>query len=166
MIDFMVLAAPRSATAWCSVWLTTGYTMCYHDPLWDWPHSELDQLHHPTLRVGIACTAVGNFPEWVNRHPAKKVILYRPPGEVNLSLQRLGLPPCPPELFDNLDRIEGMHVPWTEVFEKPARIFTYLLGIPFDAERHQQLKALKITTDFTQRALRRNPAAQQQFIRG
>lgn len=166
MIEFMVIAAPRSATAWCSVWLTTGYTMCYHDPLWDRPHRELDLLTHPTLRVGISCTGLGNFPAWVNKHPAKKVILHRPPAEVNHSLQRLGLPACQPELFANLDHIEGLHVPWTAVFEDPARLYTYLLGVPFDAVRHQQLKALVITTDFVQRAQRSNPAARQQFIRG
>jgi hypothetical protein len=162
MIEFMVLSAPRSASTWCANWLTTDVTLCLHDPLFQHHYRDFDAIAS-SKRLGIACTGTGYFVEWVNDHPARKVILHRDPDEVASSLAAIGLTPPLPLLYDNLARIDGMHVDWTDVFEKPAPIYEHLTGLPFDAERHAALcdiemqphfTGLKMGADVTRRMLR------------
>lgn len=89
MIDFMVIGLPRSGTAWAANWLTTDTTFCLHDPLAKYHHTELDGLVSDK-RLGVACTGLWTQPEWLNAHPAKKVILHRPLEEINRSLKAIG----------------------------------------------------------------------------
>lgn len=142
----MVLGPPRSGTAWASVWLKA-----YHDPLWDFFYKDLDD----DLVSGVCCTGLGLFPDWVAAHPAPKVILHRDPQEVNASLARLGLPAVDPRLFYNLEHIEGLHVPWTNLFNKPRPIWDHVYERSYDDGfspwDHKQLKMLNITTDWKAR---------------
>jgi hypothetical protein len=137
MIQFMVIGAPRSGTAWAAEWLGA-----VHDPLWDRFYLDLDELSG-----GISCTGLGMFPWWVNQHPARKVILHREPRDVNASLNRLNCGSCPPEVFEGLAKIEGMHVPWTDLWDKPQPIWEHLIGFGFDERRHTLLKTVNIQTD-------------------
>lgn len=149
MIDFMLIAAPRSGTAWASVWLTDRNSFCYHDPLWDTHFEDLDRLavSHERELCGIACTGVANFLDWVVRHPAKKLILHRPRAEVGASAMRTyGWPPPTEQFFRNLERIPGLHRPWTDLWENPREIWEYLMPDPFDAHRHAVLRRLNIQT--------------------
>lgn len=149
MIDFMVIAAPRSGTAWASVWLTGRYSVCYHDPLWDRHVLDIDAMSdkHPHELCGISCTGIANFPDLVNRHPARKVILHRNRDEVAASAKRAFDWPAPSEyFFSNLGRIEGMHVPWTDLWENPEPIYEHLLQQKFDVDRHARLRHLRIET--------------------
>src|SRR5262245_3130005 len=141
MLDFMVLAAPRSATTWAANWLTTENSLCLHDPFWRYHYTELDALTS-TRRMGIACTGSALFPHWVRAHPARKVILQRDLSEVNASLRALGLPEADPRFPHVLASIDGLHVSWRDVFEKPAPIYEYLLERPFDPERHAILREI------------------------
>lgn len=163
MIDFMIIAAPRSGTAWAANWLTTERTLCLHDPLFERHYSEIEDLAEPGREFGVACTGLANFPEWLKSHPAKKVILQRRPDQVNAACDSLGLPPVPQEFFDNLMKIDGLHVPWTWLFNKPENIHRYLFGDrPFDARRHQLLASLNVQRDFEQ--IRPNKAATRRLI--
>lgn len=141
MIKFMLLAAPRSGTAWAANFLTTDATLCLHEPLARWNMEQLDGIESGRT-LGVACTALALFPGFVNAHPAKKVILHRDAKEVRASAKALGLNPIYD--FAALDRIDGLHCHWRTLFTDPARIFTYLLGKPFDAERHRELVSLNI----------------------
>jgi hypothetical protein len=164
VLDFLVLAAPRSGTAWASVWLTGQYSVCYHDPLWDWYFEDLDQLaiSHPRELCGVSCTGLANFPDWVMRHPAPKVILHRPPAEVAVSAKKRFNRSAPGELFfRNLDRIPGLHVPWTDLWENAAPIYEHLLHLPFDEKRHALLKGLRIETQ----ERKMSPELRQQYAR-
>jgi hypothetical protein len=148
MIDFMVLAAPRSGTTWAANWLTTDFTTCLHDPLFTHHYDALDSI--PSTKVlGLSCTALWMWPTWVNAHPARKVILHRPMEEVNASLEELGLPPMALDTEARLFEIEGMHVPYTDLFEKPTRMYEFLTGRPFDQERHTQLLDMHIQPKFS-----------------
>lgn len=142
-IQFMILAAPRSATTWASNWLTTDTTLCLHDPLWQWSRDELDGLQSPR-RLGVACTGLALFPEWVNAHPARKVILHRDLNEVDESLKRIGMTACGEQWEGVLDRIKGVHLPWSDLFARPQYIYEYLLDIPFDAERWTALREMNV----------------------
>lgn len=159
MIKFMVIGAPRSGTAWASVWLNA-----YHDPLWDFFYE--DMANHLS-GSGICCTGLGMFPSWVNLQHCPKVILHRDPKEVNASLLAMGLPPVHPQLFHNLDQIEGLHVPWTDLFNEGGKIWEHVLGndvhVWYNAWRHKQLKMLKITTDWKARAKAQSPAVRRRY---
>jgi hypothetical protein len=148
MIEFMVLSAPRSASTWCANWLTTDATLCLHDPLFQHHYSDFDQIES-TKRLGISCTGTGYFVDWVNAHPARKVILHRDPAAIAASLAAIGLSPPPHKLYDRLDKLNGMHVDWREVFDQPAPIYEHLTGLPFDAERHQALRDIEMQPNFT-----------------
>lgn len=140
MIEFMLLGAPRSATAWCANWLTTDRTLCLHDPLIRWTLAELDQRGSPRT-LGIACTTSALLPN-INQHNARKVILHRDAQEVRESMARLHIRGSYD--FGSLDRVEGWHCDWRQVFEDPAPIYEFLLRHPFDAERHDELKGMNI----------------------
>jgi hypothetical protein len=139
MIEFMLLAAPRSGTAWAANWLTTDASLCLHEPLYQQTHAQLD-ARTGTRQLGIACTASALLN--VNRHPARKVILHRDAEEVRTSMEALGIPGDYD--FSALDNVEGKHYHWSALFEDPAPIYEYLLEYPFDPERHQLLKGMNI----------------------
>lgn len=144
MIEFMVIAYPRSGTTWAANWLSTDTTLCLHDPLWKRTYQDLDTIKSKKT-LGISCTGIGLFPEWLNQHPARKVILHRHVDEVNKSLAEIGLPPT---AVMKLDDISGMHVYWKDIFDSPRKIYEYLLELPFDEERHTELKSMEIQPDF------------------
>lgn len=157
-IQFMVISAPRSASTWVSNWLTTDTTLCLHDPLWRWHYSELDTVPCSKM-LGITCTGVALFPDWVNAHPARKVILHRPLDEVDASLVKIGLTPCSQAWEGVLDRIRGVHVDWREVFERPKHLYEYLLDRPFDAERHHALREINAQPAFAKLSIDRGATA-------
>ena len=157
-IQFMVIAAPRSATTWAANWLTTDATLCLHDPLWKWHYSELDAIKSDRA-LGIACTGIALFPEWVNAHPARKVILHRPLEEVDMSLIKIGMSLCSKQWEGVLDKIRGAHVSWLDLFERPKYIYEYLLDRPFDAERHALLREMNVQPAFAKLSIDRSATA-------
>lgn len=161
MIDFMVIALPRSGTTWAANWLTTDSTLCLHDPLFMHHYSELDDIKSDKS-LGISCTGIYNFPQWINAHPARKVILHRDLNEINESLNELGLANLPDDEPSKLDKIAGMHVHWTEIFDNPKKIYEFLTGKCFDPERHKELKAIEMQPMFS--GLTKNPAVLQRLI--
>lgn len=163
MIDFMIIAAPRSGTAWAANWLTDSFSFCYHDPLFERHYAELDELPRDGRELGVACTGLANFPEWLKAHPAKKVILHRRQDQVNDACAALGFPPVSQRFFDNLLKIDGLHVPWTYLFHKPEGIHRFLFGDrPFDARRHALLVQLNVQRDLE--SIRPNKAATRRLI--
>lgn len=144
MIDFMVIGLPRSGTAWAANWLTTDTTLCLHDPLAKYHHTELDGLVSDK-RLGVACTGLWMVPEWINAHPAKKVILHRPLEAINRSLKAMGAM----QLGDvSLDHINGLHVDCEALWSDPEPIWNHLTGLPMDWERHALLSTLNVQIDF------------------
>lgn len=147
MVQFMVLAAPRSGTSWAAAWLTTDNVLCVHEPLTRLVKERLDELKSvKTKKIGVACTALALWPAWVNSHPARKVILHRDPEEVRASMARLGIDGDYD--FESLQEIKGLHLQWTELFSAPELITSWL-GLPFDAERHAELKRMNIQDEST-----------------
>src|SRR5277367_447054 len=114
-LKFIIAAAPRSATAWAANWLSTEKVHCIHDPLWDYFYDDLNTIEIPGKEVGIACTGMGFFSDWVNLQPCPKVILHRPRDEIAMSTAAIGLPAPHPRMYAGLWQIQGMHVAWTEL---------------------------------------------------
>lgn len=161
----MVIGAPRSGTAWASNWLSTDTIECLHDPLWDHHYRDLDEIKIPFKLVGIACTGMGYFPDWVNAHPCPKVILHRPKPQIDASLEKIGLPPCPDKLILGLWAIAGLHIPWTDLFERKSAIKVIAhLGLgAFQEQRWARLKDMRVTAIYTNR--RQNPAVMERLQR-
>lgn len=157
MVEFMLLAAPRSGTTWASNWLTTDETLCLHDPLWTYHYSDLDHIKTDKI-LGISCTGLYKFPEFINKHPARKVILHRNEEEINASLKEIGLPPIS-NVEDDLNQISGFHVNWKWIFDEPKEIYEYLTGLKFDAERHALLKEIEMQPNFPGLVINRDVTA-------
>jgi hypothetical protein len=158
----MVIAAPRSGTTWASVWLTTDATMCLHDPLWENHYTDLDNIQSRKM-LGISCTGIALFPEWLNAHPARKVILHRDIREVNASLQAIGLLGCCDNYESLLFGLSGHHCHWQDIFRKPKEIYEFLLQKPFDAERHAELVKIEMQPNFE--GLTINPSVTSNLIK-
>jgi hypothetical protein len=155
VIEFMVIGLPRSGTAWAANWLTTDTTQCLHDPIAKHHHADLDAIAS-AKRLGVACTGLWMHQDWLNAHPAKKVILHRDQAEVAQSLDSLGFPDLP---FPSLDGIGGLHVDWRDLWSNPKPLWAHLVGTPFDAERHRLLKELNVQVDFDRVTVDRTAAA-------
>lgn len=151
MVRFMVLSAPRSASTWAANWLTTDKTLCLHDPILERTPEAMDQIPCDRL-LGISCTALGLLTDLVNKHAARKVIVHRDLQEVDLSLETIGLSRLGPRWHTALDKIEGMHVYFDSLFEpnQAKKIYEHLTDLPFDEERHAQLRNMYIEPNFSE----------------
>ena len=160
-IRFIVLGAPRSMTTWISALMTTDKTLCLHDPLWNRDLADLDRLKSDKV-LGIACTGLAFIaPDWVNAHPARKLVVHRPLLEIQRSLGNIGLPQPVDDYGPRLDQIHGHHIIYDEILN-PAiarNIFEWLShGLRFDAERHAELVKMNVQPAFRQISVDRTAA--------
>ncbi len=140
-IEFMVVAAPRSATTWCANWLSTDTTMCLHGLNARLHYSEWDNLSS-TKMLGVSDPSISRFHEWLNSHPARKVIIHRDAKEIAESMDM-------EEISSDiwcLDKINGMHIEFNDLFDNPKPIYEFLLQKEFDAERFDLLSRIQINT--------------------
>ena len=139
MIDFAIIALPRSGTAWSSVWLA-----CKHDPLATMSFEELSEHEG-----GVSCTALWLYPEFIYENIKRWVIIDGNIGHIQDWCVSNGYPAftgCNLELFNSL---RGTRVNINDLFdtEKARDIWEYLKpDFPFNQERHEQLKLMNITT--------------------
>lgn len=162
MIDFMVIALPRSGTTWAANWLTTDRVFCPHDPLYRVHYTDLDRAirQRAEKRVaGISCSGLWRWLDWVNAHPARKVVLHRDRDEVNESLAELGFPLSVSKRdADALHKVESArHFDYGSLFERhdAEAIWRYLTRLPFDSERHTELVQMSVEPRFD--AVKRDP---------
>ena len=147
----MVLAAPRSASTWISNWLTTEHSLCLHDPILEHAPEDLD-LIHSDRPLGISCTGLALLPDWVNRHPARKVIVHRDLSQINRSLRVIGLSPLSCAWDGALEKINGLHISYGDLFNPAfaAPIYEHLTHRLFDVPRHALLTKMHIDPHFDQ----------------
>lgn len=157
---FLVTGMPRSMTAWLSVFLTTGTSLCYHEPTWKISDiKQLRSLYESQFYkfVGIADHALGFFlPEILQSLRPRTVVVWRDPKEVQDSLAKIGLPRT--NFVDLLaEAIAPFHnhplvlwVPFEALNEKRTaqKIFWHLMpGEPFDEPRYEELSKMMIETN-------------------
>lgn len=165
MIDFMVIAAPRSGTTWVSNLLTTDTSLCLHDPLYLHDFEDLDQLPHTTNLLGIACTGSMIYADKLNSHSARKLILHREQSEIEASLAQLGMNSAGVQYEPLLNRLEGRHCHWRELFDytEMSAHFEFLLQKPLSRDRFQLLQHMHIQPDFA--AVPYSPEAVKGFLK-
>ena len=149
MLEFLILSAPRSASTWVSNWLTTEHTLCLHDPVLEHEPEALD--HMPTDRtLGAACTGLALLPDWVNAHPARKVIIHRSIPQIDHSLMGIGLTPLSRAWDGALERLQGLHVHFNDLWHPQAAavIYQHLTHRLFDQPRWELLKKMHVDPHF------------------
>lgn len=155
MLDFIVVGLPRSGTTWAANWLTTDRAHCFHDPLYTVHYSDWDErlpARAPGRLVGASCTGAWRWADWLNAHPARKLVLHRDVGEVIESMRALGLPPVSPDAAAALDRVIGMHVPFGDLFDPSGarEAWEHLLpSLPFNEARHRELVDIEMQPKFS-----------------
>jgi hypothetical protein len=150
MIAFMVLSAPRSASTWAANWLTTDSHLCLHDPVLGTRVEDLDTLPLRS-KYGISCTGLPLLINWVNAHACPKLVLHRPLTEVNASLERIGLTPLGRAWDGVLEKLDGWHVHYTDLFKPTCAraIWQHLLpGTPWNGTRHSLLSSMHVDPHF------------------
>lgn len=164
MLDFMILGLPRSGTTWAANWLCTDLTHCIHDPLYTTHYSDLDNLDKNGKRLGVSCTGLYFFPDFVNEHPAKKLVIYRPLEEINESLASISLPLLTMADVRQLEQINGMYCTMSALFDPVfAKLFyEHLTGLPFDAQRHAELVKIEMQPKFS--GLKVNPEVTRRLV--
>lgn len=156
MLDFMIIGLPRSGTTWAANWLTTNDTFCLHDPLYKLHYSEwdTDRKHFPHPMdyrlIGASCTAIWRFPEYVNAHPANKIVVMRDFQEIQDSLDQLGLPQLNDDAPFQLEDIEAPRVQYTDLFdpERAPLIWEKLVGPGYCPHRHKALSEIHMEPFF------------------
>lgn len=150
MLSFIVVGLPRSGTTWIANWLTTDDTICVHDPLYKYTLEELDYLQTDKL-LGISCTALWTYPQFLQGHKARKIIVHRDLKEINDSLvNEIETSPISKEKAKILDSLDGMHVQFKDLFNptEAKKIYEYALNKPFDPMRHAYLVEMNIQPNF------------------
>jgi len=143
MIDFMVIALPRSRTTWLANFLTTDKTFCYHDPLAEMSsYKEILELKTDRL-TGIADTGIGYFD--LSLFDCPKVIIERDLNAVNAEMSELlGIDIDMSDLNARIASIDGLHIQFDEINERLAEIWTHCTNLPYDRLRGDYLKHMNI----------------------
>ncbi|MGC3944595.1 MAG: hypothetical protein QM762_08760 [Chryseolinea sp.] len=152
MLDFAVIAMPRSGTSWAANWLTTEESLCFHDPMECFTPNVMANWGSSRRRMGVACTGLWMVPDWLTTNVRQWIILEREPDEIDASLTRMGLGPMPLEAWHTFECLPGERVPFTSLFDasKARDIWNHLVpGLDFDAERHALLTRLAISPQFS-----------------
>ena len=153
MISFMVIGLPRSGTTWASALFTTDTTLCVHDPHYTTHYLDWDMVFSKRYKtVGVSCTGIWRWPDWVNSHPAKKILLHRDLQDIQVSMAEIGLPAQDLEHGEKLlESINGLHVPFTDLFNpgKCCKIWDFVMSKPFDVDRHKLLVDIEMQPKFS-----------------
>lgn len=154
MLDFIIVGLPRSGTTWASNLFSTENVLCHHDPLYTTHYNDWDEaLPKGVVKTGVSCTGIWRWPDWVNQHKSRKVILHRDLNEIEKSMRQIGLPPLDfPSAEKQLQSLKGLHIDYTDLFnsKKCCDIWNYLLegAVPFGVERHKLLIDIEMQPKF------------------
>ena len=150
-LDFMVVSLPRSGSTWAANWLTTDAVHCSHDPLYSMHYSDFDsKLCANGFVNGIACTGIWRWADWLNRHPARKLVLRRDFNEIQKSLSDIGLPLLDADSEDAIAKIDGRHINYKDLFNpsEARNIWRYLTNTEFNKRRHRELVDIEMQPNF------------------
>ena len=144
MIDFAIIALPRSGTAWAANFLTCDDKICLHDPL---ATMNLEELQNHS--GGISCTAMWLNHEFVYSNIKRWIILERDVQEVNQYAVNAGYEPFNEHAINLFRNLRGPRMNWQALFneESAKDIFEYLRpDDKFDSARYKLLQGLTIET--------------------
>ncbi len=146
MSVYLIVALPRSRTAWLAHFLTSGKSYCFHDAMRRCNHpSQLFDFVLPDKITGFSETGLCLFPDWVNNSELPTVVIHRSVEDVERSGRAAGLVPVDTDLMSrNLDRIDGLHVNFEDINDRIEEIWDYCTGMPFDSMRASRMAGIHL----------------------
>ena len=158
---FLITGLPRSRTAWFSAFMSTGSSICFHEPLKFMSDiSELPEALRSVNHtyVGASDSGAGYFLPWITqRMPDMQILVIdRDIDVVEASMTRIGYPmrQALSLLSERLLSVKGcpgvMWVSFDSLNDKRImqKIWWHLMpGAAFDEERYEVFKDLRIEAD-------------------
>lgn len=143
MIDFAIVALPRSGTAWLSNLLTTNDVICWHDPLaYKFRPEEVVKMNG-----GFSDTGMGFYPGIVNRIQ-KRIVISRGRAKCEESLHRIGVDlPFLDLLESSIKEVNAdITVDFDDLFEYKTSnmIYEFCIGERLSKERHALMRELDV----------------------
>jgi hypothetical protein len=166
VLDFAIIGLPRSGTTWAANWLTTDRSLCLHDPLTEHTLDDLAAWREPGKLVGVACTGLWQFPEWVAANVRNVVLLDRDIADIDRSLIEIGLGPMPPAAVEQFAAMVGRRFLMEELFNSAfaSDIWHALVpGLSFDYARHELLTSFMVNPHFP--SLEPSPRAVKDWVK-
>lgn len=147
MIDFLVMGLPRSSTTWLANLLTTGNTLCLHDPF---AYGLPEQWPRDARRFGISCTGAYLLPKWVASLDCPIAVIERDPEDCNASLAGMGwgdVSGC----LESFMAAPGKRFKWSSLWneDKARELWAYLTPEPFDSIRYRMLTEIQVQPHMT-----------------
>ena len=143
----MVVAMPRSGTAWTANLLTIpGVSICRHEALADsTPDDLIEEGAAMKEKFGICDTSLVNYLD-LHEIDTPKLVIHRAIRDVNKSAAKAGLPEADPAWAETLHQTLGYHIKFEELFDADEmdRAQRWLIGVPLDRKRHAELCRLNI----------------------
>ena len=144
-MNFFVIGLPRSRTAWLANFLTQD-RLCFHEGLNGCHSIEQYQAklgtNHGDSSTGLMLLEMNTlFPD------SPKVIIEGDiEKSINFAYKTYGY--YDPKYFDflqdRMDEIKGLRVPLEEIDDNLETIWDYLIGTPFNEDRAELLKKMRI----------------------
>lgn len=147
MLDYIIIALPRSGTAWVANLLSSEDRVCRHDPL----GTLIDPVKVIELEGGCADTGMGYFPELVNKVRAK-VVIQRPRVDCMRGLKAIwvNLPGVAMETLEaRISQVDAdLIVKFDDLFsfDSSNAIHKLCLGRELSHERHAFLQEMNVQT--------------------
>jgi len=137
LIDYLIAGLPRSRTACLSVFMSSGYSTCYHDVLGSTPIEELKAMFSADTITGTADTC------WMMTPPIERTVcIHRDIEQVLQSLEQVfgelstDIKDLHREYSDLLYTVEGLHIDYEDINDSLEQIWTYCTDLPYVQRDH------------------------------
>ena len=148
MIDFAILALPRSGTAWISNLFTDNHNICIHDPLVDYTVDQLLRMRRGAVKTGISDTAlIMHHRDVIEQLTCPIVKIHRDIFEINESLRKCGINyDIENEHLESFSSVHCKTIEFADLwsYEKMASLYDYLTGNVLSPVRHRMMTHLNI----------------------
>lgn len=149
----MILGLPRSRTQWLANFMTTSDVFCWHELTARVGSLDefMDRLKLKYKYVGVSDTVAYLIEQKFN---CPKVIIHRDIKECNRSSQKLyGTGQDFTDMFTKamkkMEKIDGLHINFEDIDDSLEDIWNYCTKLPFDNDRAEALKEMKVETKKT-----------------
>lgn len=160
---FVVTGLPRSRTAWMAAFLSTGETLCLHEPSYRMMSIEdLNEILDTNFykHIGVSESGLGFFAPWILENlQCRMLVIERDFGDVERSMRKFGFPPqfsydyCAVVMESLLAVKRHPLVKWVHFNSLVNKrvmqdIYWWLMpGMAFDEARWTEFEGMKIEAD-------------------
>lgn len=146
-MSFFILGLPRSRTAWLANFMTYNGFYCHHEGLNGC--SSMLEYKHKIYTDGDSSTGLAMFPFRAMFPTARTVIIDNSiTAAVAYGKEHYNFDSTEQmlDLTEKLDAIDGLHIPYNDINNRLADIWSHLTkDAPFDSRRAAQLIGMNIT---------------------